>query len=66
MSVGVLSLYVVVAPGPNQGTALTIFLAFLVSQVYILARITTRLWFLASQMELFQGGRPDASAPCSD
>ena len=54
MSVLVLGLYVVVAPGPNQGTVLTIFLAFLVSQAYIAARIATRLWFLASQMELFR------------
>ena len=66
VSVLVLGLYVVVAPGPNQGTVLTIFLAFLVSQAYIAARIATRLWFLASQMDMFQGGRPGASAPGSD
>ena len=61
VSVLVLSLYVVVAPGPNQGTVLTIVLTFLVSQVYIVARITTRLWFLASQMNLFRSSEDGAS-----
>ena len=61
VSVLVLSLYVVVAPGPNQGTVLTIVLTFLVSQAYIVARITTRLWFLASQMNLFRSSEDGAS-----
>ena len=40
---------------------LTIVLTFLVSQVYIVARITTRLWFLASQMNLFRSSEDGAS-----
>ncbi len=54
VSVLVLGLYMLIAPGPNQGTVWTIGFAFLVSQLYIVARVTTRLWFLASQMDLFQ------------
>ena len=57
VSVLVLGLYAIVAPGPNQGTVSTIFLAFLVSQAYIVARIATRLWFLASQMDLFRSSK---------
>ncbi|MFQ5776911.1 MAG: hypothetical protein ACE5IP_02765 [Terriglobia bacterium] len=51
--------YGAVAPGPNQSTWTSVVFAFLVGQVYLLARVFLKLWFLASQTRLFQvmGGR---------
>ena len=49
----VLALYAVVAPGAEGGT--WVFVAFLVSQIYIVLRIAVRLVFAASQIALFQG-----------
>lgn len=51
--------YGLLAPGPNQSTWTSVVFAFLVGQVYLLARVFLKLWFLASQTRLFQvmGGR---------
>lgn len=45
-------LYGLIAPGATQSSWLTIFLAFLVSQVYVLARIWTRCLFYAGQTHM--------------
>jgi len=50
----VLVLYTAVAPGPGQSSSTTVALAFLVGQLYLLARIASKLWFLAGQTALFQ------------
>ena len=47
-------LYSLVAPGPGQSGAATILLAFLVGQLYLIARLGLKLWFLAGQTALFQ------------
>jgi hypothetical protein len=47
-------LYSLVAPGPGQSGAATILLAFLVGQIYLIARLGLKLWFLAGQTALFQ------------
>ena len=47
-------LYSLVAPGPGQSGATTILLAFLVGQIYLIARLGLKLWFLAGQTALFQ------------
>ena len=47
-------LYSLVAPGPGQSGTTTILLAFLVGQIYLIARLGLKLWFLAGQTALFQ------------
>jgi hypothetical protein len=47
-------LYSLVAPGPGQSGVATILLAFLVGQIYLIARLGLKLWFLAGQTALFQ------------
>ena len=47
-------LYRLVAPGPGQSGTITILLAFLVGQIYLIARLGLKLWFLAGQTALFQ------------
>jgi hypothetical protein len=46
--------YWIVAPGPGQHLGITVALAFLAGQCYIVCRIVLKLWFLASQTTLFQ------------
>ena len=46
--------YSMVAPGPNQSGDTALLLTFGISQVYIVARIMLKLWFLAAQTLLFQ------------
>lgn len=46
--------FALVAPGPNQWRRLLLLLAFVVSQGFIVCRIMLKLWFLASQTELYQ------------
>lgn len=46
--------YAAVAPGPGQARRLTVILAFILGQAFILARLILKLWFLASQTTLFQ------------
>jgi hypothetical protein len=54
VSLLLLWLYSLVAPGPGQSGAATILLAFLVGQIYLIARLGLKLWFLAGQTALFQ------------
>lgn len=62
--------YGVVAPGAGQSRDLTLIVAFLISQLFLLARLILRLWFLASQTVLYQSATevrqaeaPPAPAP---
>lgn len=50
--------YAWLAPGPNQSTWITILLAFLLGQVYLVGRWILKLWFLASQTHLFLSSQP--------
>lgn len=52
--------YGLVAPGPGQARWLTVLLAFLLGQAYLLTRVGLKLWFLASQSALFQSARESA------
>jgi hypothetical protein len=54
--------YALVAPGAGQASSLTILLAFLVGQAYLIARIIIKLWFWASQTLFFQAGQVRVSA----
>ncbi len=47
-------LYSLVAPGPGQSGTITILLAFLVGQIYLIARLGLKLLFLAGHTALFQ------------
>ncbi len=49
-----LALYSLIAPGPNQSTALTVSLTFGLSQIYLLGRLVLKLWFLSGQTVLFE------------
>ena len=51
-------LYGWIAPGPGQSTLVGIFLAFVAGQVYLLARLIMKLWFLSSQAVLFNSDDP--------
>ncbi len=51
---GVLLLvYSWIAPGPGQSNWGSLFFAFVIGQVYLLARIALKLWFLAAETDLF-------------
>lgn len=59
--------YSLVAPGAGQSSWATVLFAFLIGQLYLVARIVLKLWFLASQTHLFQSagnvsGSPGAGA----
>ena len=58
-AVGVLliGLYAAAAPGVGQSTAPGIAAAFLVGQVYLLARLALRLTFFSAQMRLYESER---------
>lgn len=48
--------YWLIAPGAGQSYWITIVLAFLLGQIYILSRIALKGWFLASETALFGEG----------
>lgn len=56
VAVGVLLLvlYSTVAPGVHQSTTTGIFLAFLVGQGFLVAKLILRLWFYGGQMALYE------------
>jgi len=62
--------YGAVAPGASQSRDITLILAFLISQLFLLARLILKLWFLAGQTVLYQSATearqaetPPAPAP---
>lgn len=56
-------LYARFAPGAGQAGAAGLLGAFLCGQLYILARIGIKLWFLASQTALYQSAAPAVEPP---
>lgn len=56
-------LYAWFAPGPGQAGVAALLLAFLCGQLYLLARIAIKLWFLASQTVLYQTVTPAGEPP---
>lgn len=50
----VVAVYAGVAPGAGASTALTVAAAFLVSQLYLVARLAVRLSLLGAQLHLFR------------
>ena len=50
-----LFMYHLAAPGAMQSTAFSIFLALMVGQAYLIAKLILRLTFYASQLALFEG-----------
>ena len=53
VAVLLLALYAWLAPGAGQASYVTIFLAFLAGQVYLLARLAVRCLFLSSQTAMY-------------
>jgi len=47
-------IYGLLAPGPNQANDFTLIVAFIGGQVFLIARLILKLWFLAGQTMLFQ------------
>ncbi len=54
LGVLLLVLYAAVAPGANQATTITVAIAFLVGQAYLIAKLVLRLTFYASQIALYE------------
>ncbi len=50
-------LYTFLAPGAGQSTAISIALAFLVGQLYLVVRLALRLTFFGAQMRLYESER---------
>jgi hypothetical protein len=55
-----IAIWALIAPGARGG-GLTLWLGFLVAQVYLLARLALKLQFLASETALFQSSLAHAS-----
>jgi hypothetical protein len=53
----VIALYALLAPGPGQSTWLGIALAFLLGQLFLVARLALRLTFFSAQMRLYESER---------
>ena len=49
-----LGLYALIAPGAGQSTIIGVVLAFLVAQLFLLARVAVRLTLLGSQMNFYR------------
>jgi hypothetical protein len=56
----VIAIWAFVAPGARSG-GMTLWLGFVVSQIYVLARLALKLQFLASETDLFQSRLAHAS-----
>jgi len=52
-----LGAYYLVAPGPGQASVPNVVFAFVVGQVYLVAKLVLRLTFYAGQMELYESFR---------
>ncbi len=57
----VLYLYSLVAPGVGQSTWTTVVLAFLVSQLFLIARLALRLTLLGAELDLYERASPLAA-----
>jgi hypothetical protein len=54
--------FALVAPGPGQAGPFSLAFAFLVGQVFLWCRIGMKLWFLASQTEMYRAIRDERVA----
>ena len=52
-----IALYALLAPGPGQSTVVSIGLAFLAGQLFLVARLALRLTFFGAQMRLYEAER---------
>jgi hypothetical protein len=66
VSAAVLAFWMLIAPGAGQSSLLTIGLAFVAGQIYLLARIGVKLWFLGSQTSLFASLALTSPGPVAD
>ena len=57
IGLSLVAVYALVAPGPGQSTVAGITLAFLVGQLYLVARLALRLTFFGAQMRLYESRR---------
>lgn len=57
LSLLLIGLYALVAPGAGQSTLLTVSLAFLLSQLYLATRLGLRLALLGAEVAVFQSAR---------
>jgi hypothetical protein len=53
----VIALYSLVAPGPGQSSLVGVAFAFLVGQIFLVARLALRLAFFGAQMRLYEAER---------
>lgn len=58
VSGAMLLVYSLIAPGAGQSNLITIFLAFLVGQIYLIAKLFVRLTLYAGQTHLFKAHAP--------
>jgi hypothetical protein len=57
IALAVVGAYALLAPGSGQSSVFGIALAFLLGQLYLIARLATRLAFFAAQMRLYESDR---------
>ncbi len=57
MALLVIALYSLLAPGPGQSTAIGVVVAFVVGQLFLVARLALRLTFFGAQMRLYESER---------
>ena len=62
LAVALIALYATLAPGPGQSSVPSIALAFLIGQLYLVARLAVRLTFFSAQMRLYEAERPHGAA----
>jgi len=55
--------YFLLAPGPSQASLQTVLIAFLVGQIYLLLRISVRLFALSAETTLFNNFEPLPTEP---
>lgn len=64
LSIVLLGLYSLVAPGAGQSTMTGVVLAFVIGQAYLVAKLVVRLAFYGGQLALYEGvARAEESAP---
>ena len=61
LAVALIGLYALLAPGAGQSTVLTITLAFLAGQLFLVARLALRLTFFSAQTRLYESERARAT-----
>jgi hypothetical protein len=65
IGIGILAVYVWLAPGANQSRVPALAASFVLTQVFVAARIILKLWFLASQTALCDSRRAAGIQPAA-